>query len=150
MVCLGNICRSPLAEGILRSKLESHFGSSLFIDSAGTGGWHAGEPPDRRSTAVAQQYGIDISNQRARKLIKEDLDRFDLIFAMDQTNLSDILAMAEPEQFNKVHLFLEYAGLGKKDVPDPWFGGPSDFESVFRLLTEACESATAKLLIGRR
>lgn len=150
MVCLGNICRSPLAEGILRSKLEAHFDDSLRIDSAGTGGWHAGESPDRRSIAVAQRHGLDISNQRARKFVKEDLERFDIIFAMDQSNLSDILAIAEPEHFDKVHLFLEFAGLGKRDVPDPWHGGPEDFESVFSLLSEASELATPKLLIRRK
>lgn len=150
MVCLGNICRSPLAEGIMRARLEAHFDGSLFIDSAGTGAWHAGESPDRRSIAVANKHGIDISNQRARKLIKEDLDRFDIIFAMDQSNLSDILSLAEPEHFGKIHLLLEFAGLGKKDVPDPWHGDADDFESVYRLLSEACDLATPKLLIRRK
>ena len=151
MVCLGNICRSPLAEGLMRSKLEVQIDSaSLYIDSAGTGGWHAGEAPDRRSIAVAIQNGIDISSQKARKLVKEDLDKFDYIFAMDQSNFNDILSMAEPEHFGKIHLFLEYAGMGKKDVPDPWYGNAGDFESVFLLLSEACEQAAAKLLIGRK
>jgi protein-tyrosine phosphatase len=149
MVCLGNICRSPLAEGILRSKLEVHM-DGLHIDSAGTGGWHAGEPPDRRSVTVAQQNGLDISKQRARKLIKEDLENFDVIFAMDRSNLNDILSMAEPEHVDKIHLFLEFAGLGKQDVPDPWHGDASDFESVFRLLSQASELATPKLLIRRK
>lgn len=144
MVCLGNICRSPLAEGIMREKLTS-FGSSVNIDSAGTGGWHAGEAPDRRSIAIAARYHIDISSQRARKLQKADLDKFDIIFAMDTNNHKDILAMADENQQEKVHLFLEFAGMGKQDVPDPWYGDMTDFESVYHLLDKAGDKVALRL-----
>lgn len=145
MVCLGNICRSPLAEGIMDQKLKQA-GIPYAIDSAGTGGWHSGERPDQRSVQVAARYGIDISHQKARKLRKEDLQHFDLILAMDQSNYRDIVQLSDPEEQNKVHLFLEFAGMGKKDVPDPWYGGPEDFEAVFQLLEEACQQSLSKIL----
>ena len=145
MVCLGNICRSPLAEGLMQAKLQS-LTNDYFVDSAGTGGWHAGESPDKRSIIVAAKYGIDITHQKARKLQKEDLSRFDFIFAMDHSNYSDIVHLASPEQQKNVHLFLDFAGMGKKDVPDPWYGGPEDFEQVFALLDEACTRVVHKIL----
>lgn len=145
MVCLGNICRSPLAEGILNNKLRSS-GYEAFVDSAGTGGWHAGESPDKRSIKVANDRGIDISQQRARKVKKEDLNSFDLIFAMDQNNLSDLLQIAEKDQQFKIHLYLEFAGFGKKDVPDPWYGNESDFIHVFDLLEDATEIAAQRIV----
>lgn len=144
MVCLGNICRSPLAEGIMREKMTS-YGNIIQIDSAGTGGWHAGEAPDRRSIAIAARNNIDISTQKARKLVKADLDRFDILFAMDVNNYNDILAMADENQKGKVHLFLEYAGMGKQDVPDPWYGDMTDFESVYHLLDSAGDKVATRL-----
>jgi len=145
MVCLGNICRSPLAEGILTQKLHSA-GYKVLVDSAGTGGWHAGESPDKRSIKVARDRGIEISHQRARKVNKEDLVSFDLIFAMDQKNFADLLQLAENEHRHKIHLFLEFAGLGTKDVPDPWYGNESDFVNVFNLLEKASNQAFQRIV----
>lgn len=144
MVCLGNICRSPLAEGILTEKLKNH--DDVFIDSAGTGGWHAGEAPDPRSVKVARTHGIDISHQRARKFTTDDFGRFDYIFAMDSSNAKDILELAtSDEERSKVHLFLPFAGLQQQDVPDPWYGNEAGFESVFRLIERACEAVARRL-----
>lgn len=115
MVCLGNICRSPLAEGILRTKLTTDF----FVDSAGTGGWHAGQSPDERSIATARNYGIDISNQKARKFTVSDFDTFDHIFVMDQSNYKDVLNLAPDDVAkSKVALILGPS----KEVPDPYYG----------------------------
>ena len=143
MVCLGNICRSPLAEGILKSKMD---GSKAYVDSAGTGGFHIGEPPDERSIQVAQKHGIDITNQRCRKFTKDDFDKFDHIFVMDHNNYHDVMALAaSPEERKKVHLLLEYAGKGPIEVPDPYYGGRDGFQKVFDMIDEACESIAAQL-----
>ena len=138
MVCLGNICRSPLAEGILRHKVRQK-GYDWTIDSAGTGFWHVGEQPDTRSIAVAKRYGIDISSQRARRFRAEDLEEFDLIFAMDRSNYQDILRLAQSEEEeNKVELILNLSSPGKdREVPDPYWDDDG-FERVYRLLEEAC------------
>jgi protein-tyrosine phosphatase len=138
MVCLGNICRSPLAEGILRSKLDSNF----IIDSAGTGGWHAGESPDQRSIETAKQYNIDISNQRARKFSIADFDLFDYIYVMDQSNYKDVINLAPDEAAKaKVALILG----DSKEVPDPYYGGQEGFENVYYLLNQACEEIAKNL-----
>lgn len=144
LVCLGNICRSPLAEGILRSKLNETF----QIDSAGTGGWHAGELPDKRSIQIAQKYGIDITDQRARKFQKQDFDTFDHIFVMDNQNYKDVISLATNETHkNKVQLILEEIFPGERvDVPDPYYGLEDGFEKVFQMLDEACDSIAQKLL----
>ncbi|MDC7677157.1 low molecular weight protein-tyrosine-phosphatase [Asticcacaulis machinosus] len=142
-VCLGNICRSPLAEGVFRHKVaEAGLSDQFFIDSAGTGGWHAGDPPDRRSIAVAARYGIAIHEQCARKLVREDFDRFDLILGLDRQNLSDIRRLQPTGTKAKVGLYLEQALGLRKDVPDPYYGGPKDFETVYGL----CEDASVALL----
>lgn len=130
MVCLGNICRSPLAEGILKSKLNTNF----EVDSAGTAAYHVGNPPDQRSIAVAQQFGIDISQQRARQFKKDDFNNFDLIFVMDQNNYNDVVELATPAQRRKVHLLRK-----NNEVPDPYYGDASAFEGVFHLIDTACE-----------
>lgn len=140
-VCLGNICRSPLAEGILRHVAGDR---PADVDSAGTGGWHVGDPPDRRSIAVARTYGIDISRQRCRKVHADDFEAFDLIFAMDASNLANLRAMAPLEAQHKLHLFLDYASGILSDVPDPYYEGPEGFETVYNMLFEGCT-----LLIGR-
>jgi protein-tyrosine phosphatase len=138
MVCLGNICRSPLAEGILRSKLDSNF----IIDSAGTGGWHAGEAPDKRSIQTARNHGIDISKQSARKFSITDFDTFDVIFVMDQSNYKDVINLAPNEAAkSKVQLLLD----NSKEVPDPYYGTLEDFEQVYQLLNQACEAIARKL-----
>lgn len=144
MVCLGNICRSPLAEGILKSKLPQQ---NYFIDSAGTAGYHVDEKPDTRSIAVARKYGIDISDQRSRKFSITDFDEFDYIYAMDSSNYQNIIALARNNSdIAKVKMILEeVATLDKIDVPDPYYGGNDGFETVFQMLDKACDSIAEKL-----
>ena len=138
MVCLGNICRSPLAQGILEDKIKKH-GFNWQVDSAGTGGWHSGELPDRRSIQVAKKYGIDLSSQRARKLNGYDLENFDLIFAMDKSNLQDIQKLAQnQEELKKIKLILNESHPNENlIVPDPYYND-NGFEEVYQLLDEAC------------
>jgi protein-tyrosine phosphatase len=141
-VCLGNICRSPLAEGILRHVA----GDGLVdVDSAGTGGWHIGDPPDGRSIAVARKHGIDIGRQRCRKVNASDFEAFDLIFAMDRSNLANLRALAPPEAQHKLHLFLDYTLGTARDVPDPYYEGPEGFETVYEMLFQGCRSLTGRL-----
>lgn len=143
MVCLGNICRSPLAEGIMRSKLSRDF----IVDSAGTGEWHTGELPDKRSVAIAKSKGLDITNQRARQFKISDFDTFDCIYVMDNSNYKDILALAPSEEAkSKVKLILnELFPCENVDVPDPYYGGQDGFENVFNMLDEACDEIARKL-----
>ncbi len=143
MVCLGNICRSPLAEGILRSKLSENF----IVDSAGTGGWHAGELPDKRSITIARLKGLDISNQRARQFKISDFTSFDHIFVMDNTNYKEVLALAPNEATkSKVKLILnEISPNDNVDVPDPYYGGVDGFENVYNMLDQACDEIARKL-----
>lgn len=139
MVCLGNICRSPMAEGILKHKaLEC--GLKITVDSAGTGGWHAGEHPDSRAIQTAKKFGVDISNQIARKFSQRDFDDFDLIFVMDQSNLSDVRKMARNEKdARKIKLLLELDEPGSgREVPDPWYGDQDGFTEVFSMMDKAC------------
>lgn len=147
MVCLGNICRSPLAEGILKSKVDT---SKIFIDSAGTGSWHIGEKPDRRSMAIARRYDLDISDQRGRQFSEEDFDDFDHIFVMDNSNFRDVISMARnDEDKQKVHLILEEIFPSENvDVPDPYHGGEQGFENVYQMLNEACDQIAEKLNKG--
>ncbi len=144
MVCLGNICRSPLAEGILKSKIDS---SEVFVDSAGTGDWHIGSEPDKRSIAVGTKYNVDITEQRGRLFTEKDFKNFDLIYAMDNSNRENILALAKTEEDkSKVKLILDEIFPGENvDVPDPYFGGDQGFEDVYKMLDEACELIAKKL-----
>jgi len=143
MVCLGNICRSPLAEGILQSKVDSE---DVFVDSAGTAGYHIGNPPDERSIAVARKYGLSIDNQRCRKFSKQDFSEFDLIFVMDRSNFSDVASLAEnKEEAGKVKLLLSEVELGTREVPDPYYGGNDGFENVYQMIDSACEAIAKKL-----
>lgn len=145
-VCLGNICRSPLAEGIFRHHVEkAGRGEEFHIDSAGTGGWHAGDPPDPRSVEVAALNGIDISGQRARQFVLPDFDRFDLILGMDRNNVGRILQRAPEGARSKVHLFSNFASGAEKDVPDPYYGGPEGFQNVYQMLSTGCASVLEKL-----
>jgi protein-tyrosine phosphatase len=140
-VCLGNICRSPLAEGVFRAVAEERALSHLFLlDSAGTGGWHAGSAPDPRSVAIAAKHGIDITRQSARRVAPEDFEAFDLMLGMDHSNLEELRRMAPAGALSHIHLFLDYAGVGLHDVPDPYFGGPDGFADVYRMIREASES----------
>lgn len=144
MVCLGNICRSPLAEGILQSKLDSDY---FEITSAGTAGYHVGELPDKRSIEVANKYDIDITGQRSRKFIKSDFKEFDLIFAMDKNNYDNIISMVDQnEDIHKVKMILnESFPRENRSVPDPYYGGADGFENVYKMLDEACEIIASKL-----
>lgn len=146
MVCLGNICRSPLAEGILKYKAHQR-GLDWMVDSAGTGFWHVGDQPDRRSIAVARLHGIDIAYQRARQFQAADFDRFDRIFVMDTQNLQDVLRMAPHETHrNKVQLILDVLHPGQgRSVPDPYYDDDG-FEMVFRMLDAACDRLLEKEL----
>lgn len=145
MVCLGNICRSPLAEGILKSKLDKN---SFFVDSAGTGGWHSGEHPDKRSVKIAKKYGIDISDQRARQFSVRDFDEFDYIYVMDSSNYKNVMALApNHEAKNKVKMIMnEHSVDENTDVPDPYYGGENGFEDVYQMLDKACTAIKSKLL----
>jgi protein-tyrosine phosphatase len=141
MVCLGNICRSPLAQGIMEQKIHEN-GLSWTVDSCGTGGWHSGELPDPRSTAEARKHGIDLNTQRARQFRSIDIDEFDLIFAMDRHNKRDIQAYCNTaEEHAKVKLIMDELNKGEGvDVPDPYYGGPEGFQQVYNMLDEACEA----------
>ena len=138
MVCLGNICRSPLAEGLLQSKLDANFFS---VDSAGTAAFHIGELPDQRSIAVAKKHGIDISNQKARKFDIKDFIEFDIIYAMDKENYQNICSLAKNKtELQKVKMILDEVNLSQNlSVPDPYYGGDDGFQNVYQLLDEACE-----------
>lgn len=144
MVCLGNICRSPLAEGILKSKV---FSFKTFVDSAGTGAYHIGKKPDPRSIAIAKQHGLDITDQRARQFCVEDFDKFDLIYAMDTSNYHNILSLARTDEDKlKVKLILNEIFPGDNlDVPDPYYGGDFGFKNVYKMLDEACDIIAEKL-----
>jgi len=144
MVCLGNICRSPLAEGILKSKVNSE---KVFVDSAGTGAYHIGHLPDERSIEVAKKYGIDITDQKARQISSDDFDVFDIIYAMDESNFNNILALSRSEKDKKkVKMILNESNPDKNlNVPDPYYGGNQGFENVYKLLDEACEIIASKL-----
>lgn len=144
MVCLGNICRSPLAEGILKSKVDA---SKVYVDSAGTGHWHVGDEPDKRSVAVGRKYKIDITAQRGRQISAKDFDDFDIIFVMDNSNKENVLALAENDSHReKVKLILDEIFPGENvDVPDPYFGGNAGFENVYKMLDEACEQIATRL-----
>jgi len=139
MVCLGNICRSPLAEGILSHKLEKTIHS---VDSAGTSSHHQGEMPDPRSVATAQKYGIDIADQRSRQFQFTDFDTFDYILVMDKSNLRNILALARTEDDKKkVSLIMdEVEDVSNNEVPDPYYGGDHGFENVYHMLDDACNA----------
>ena len=151
MVCLGNICRSPLAEGVLQEKLNRK-GLDIKVESAGTGGWHVGQGPDRRAIAIANKYGVDISRQKARQFAATDFQEFDIIYAMDGSNLSDIVALAKSsEDIEKVRLILDELNVENNNyVPDPYYGGDEGFEKVYQLLDAACEIITKKMCNGKR
>lgn len=144
MVCLGNICRSPLAHGILESKLNA---SEFLVDSAGTAAYHIGNRPDYRSINVAKNNAINISRQRARQFRASDFNHFDVIYAMDTSNYENIIALAQSEsEKEKVKLILnENPGISDKNVPDPYYGDASDFEHVFQILDETCNIIAKRL-----
>jgi protein-tyrosine phosphatase len=145
MVCLGNICRSPIAEGLLESKLPKE---KFYVDSAGTGNWHVGKKPDYRSIATARKHGIEISNQRGKHFTPKHFDEFDYIYVMDMTNFYDVNELAQTEEHkNKVHLILEILFPGDNvDVPDPYFGLQNGFDMVYEMLDEATDLLAKKLI----
>ena len=139
MVCLGNICRSPLAQGVMENLVDKNK-LKVTVDSAGTAFWHIGEPPDPRSIEIAAVHGINIRNQRARQFNINDFDDFDIIYAMDSTNYMNIINLARSEKdIKKVKLILEELyPMKKKGVPDPYYGGEKGFEDVYILLENVC------------
>lgn len=138
-VCLGNICRSPTAEGVFRKQVtEAGLHEIIQIDSAGTHAYHVGEPPDKRAQETAARRGIDLSQLRGRRATAEDLDEFDYILAMDYENLENLHAIAAEHHKDRIRLFLEFAeDLGVREVPDPYYGGPSGFDRVLDMIEEA-------------
>ena len=144
MVCLGNICRSPLAEGILSSKLDLQ---KYVVSSAGTANYHEGKSPDPRSVAVAKKYGIDISDQKAAQFTRECFSNFDFIYVMDRENYKNVLKLSTSvEERSKVKLILnEVVPNSDSEVPDPYYGGDQGFEKVFQLLDEACNTIATRI-----
>ncbi|EGV42418.1 low molecular weight phosphotyrosine protein phosphatase [Bizionia argentinensis JUB59] len=144
MVCLGNICRSPLAEGILKSKLPE---SDFIVDSAGTGDYHVDDAPDPRSIEIAKKHGIDITSQRGRQFDVSDFDAFDYIYVMDSSNFENVVKLARnAKDIAKVHYILnEIYPNQNHNVPDPYTGGIQGFDDTFKMLDEACEVLAKKL-----
>ena len=138
MVCLGNICRSPLAEGILAHKTKQ---LEIKVDSAGTAAYHIGKLPDKRSIEIADKYNINLRNQRARQFSRIDFDKFDIIYAMDTNNLAHLISLTETEkERNKIRLILnEINPNACESVPDPYYGGENGFQNVYNMLNEACD-----------
>ncbi len=132
-VCLGNICRSPAAEGVLRAKSRKR-GMKIFIESAGTGAWHVGDPPDPRMIKAAGKRGYDLTYQRARKVDLADFYEFDYLLAMDLANHTDLMELAPPNRTADIRLFLDFADCETRETPDPYYGGDGGFEWVLDLI----------------
>jgi protein-tyrosine phosphatase len=147
VVCLGNICRSPMAEGVLRAHIEaSPLAGKVILDSVGTGSWHVGQPPDPRATAIAARHGVDISGLRARQLSREDFIRHDWLLCADRSNLRDVRARGSADAHSRRALLLEWAGIGTgEEVPDPYTGGEAEFEAVWTMLDRAAHGVVARL-----
>ncbi len=147
--CMGNICRSPTAEGVMRAKLVAG-GLDEDVDSAGTHGYHVGAPPDERSQEHAAKRGYDLSPLRARRLVAEDFERFDLVLGMDDDNLAHAARLCPPAQRHRLKLLMSYAPqAGNPHVPDPYYGGEAGFEDVLDLVEAACDGLIAALRDGR-
>jgi protein-tyrosine phosphatase len=147
VICLGNICRSPMAEGVLRARIEaSPLAGQVILDSVGTGNWHAGEPPDPRAIATAARHGVDISGLRARQLSRDDYARHDWLLCADHNHLRDVRARGPAEAHSRCALLLEWAGLAADaGVPDPYTGGDAEFEAVWTMLDRAAHGVIARL-----
>ncbi|MGG7568106.1 low molecular weight protein-tyrosine-phosphatase [Rhodovulum sp. DZ06] len=143
-VCLGNICRSPAAEGVMRALAARH-GTALELDSAGTGAWHVGNPPDPRMRAAAAARGYPIDDLRARQAEAADFHRFDMILAMDRSNFRDLRAIAPRGTEGRLSLMLSHGAHGGGDVPDPYYGGEDGFDHVLDLLEDSCAGLLEKL-----
>lgn len=152
-VCLGNICRSPTAEGVMRSLVQdAGMEAEIIVDSAGTGAWHIGNPPDERASAAALARGVSLQG-RARQLREEDYERFDLLIGMDRSNVADMISAApHPDGRDRVRLLRQFdpasAGARDLDVPDPYYGGPDGFADVFDLVHAACSGLLAQISSG--
>ena len=145
-VCLGNICRSPTAEGVFRHKLHAEgirdgYLGNIFIDSAGTGGYHIGAKPDKRSRQTASKHGVSLDDLKARKLTFQDFSDYDYLLGMDQENVSDMISIAPSEHHHKIKLFMNFAENcpGITEVPDPYTGGMDGFERVFDIINRGCD-----------
>jgi protein-tyrosine phosphatase len=149
MVCMGNICRSPTAEGVLRDKLShAGFRDAVMVDSAGTHTWHEGEPPDPRSVRHARRRGYDIATLRARPVVDADFERFDLILAMDSDNLDELRQRCPAQHFSKLGRLTGHSRrFNSPTVPDPYSGGAADFEHVLDLIEDACDGLIEELAL---
>jgi len=137
-VCMGNICRSPTAEGVFRHMVKQiNAEDEIHIDSAGTHAYHVGNPPDARAQEAALKRNIDLSSQRARRVSTDDFAEFDYVIAMDKSNKDDLLAICPPEYQNRIHLFLDFAECDEREVPDPYYGQGRGFEIVLNLVEDA-------------
>ncbi|MEE9325816.1 MAG: low molecular weight protein-tyrosine-phosphatase [Cocleimonas sp.] len=147
-VCMGNICRSPTAEGVFRHVVnEQNMSDQISIDSAGTHAYHIGEQPDSRSQSTARNHGVDLSNQRARKALSEDFDKFEYVIAMDRSNYENLKQICSAEQTAKLHLFMEFASdWDNPEVPDPYYGEGDGFERVFDMVQAASEGLLAHIM----
>ena len=150
-VCMGNICRSPSAEGVFRHLLtQRQVDLEVEVDSAGTHDYHVGEPPDPRAVAAARRRGIDLSSLRARSVEPQDFEEFDLLIAMDEQNLRELRSRAGPVHAARLRLMMDFApDVGRRAVPDPYYGGPQGFEDVLDLLEQASEGLLRQLLLAR-
>ena len=152
MVCTGNICRSPTAEGVLRAKLQrAGLQAQVLVESAGTQGFHSNEPPDARAVRAAAQRGYQIGNLRARPMRPEDFATFDWLLAMDQSHMDWLLKRSPPQAAGRITLLMSLAlqHLGTQEVPDPYYGGPAGFEHVLDLVEDACEGVVDRLRAGQ-
>ena len=147
-VCMGNICRSPTAEGVFRHVVKQKgLCEKIKIDSAGTHAYHIGEPPDSRSQSTALSRGVDLSTQRARKAISEDFERFDYIIAMDRSNYEGLKQLGQGADLSKLHLFMDFTqDWDNTEVPDPYYGGANGFEQVFDMVESASEGLLSHIL----
>ncbi len=146
-VCTGNICRSPTAEGVFRHLVEAAgLGGTIEADSCGLIDYHVGEAPDRRARRAARRHGVDLSGLRARKLARRDLEAFDLVLAMDDGHLETILRLCPPANRERVRLFLDFApGIGRRSVPDPYYGDAADHEAVYELIEAGAQALLAAI-----
>ena len=147
LVCMGNICRSPTAEGVLRHFIKiNNLGDKVEVDSAGTHGYHVGEAPDSRTQRAASARGYNLSQLRARKVARQDLDYFDLVLAMDKNNLDNLQRLARPDQMQKIKLFMDYAKNFEDDeVPDPYYGLGHGFDLVLDMVEDASRGLIAEV-----
>lgn len=145
-ICLGNICRSPLAQGVFEDRIAStSLAGKIHIDSAGTGSWHVGNKPDARSIQTAATHGIDITAQKCRQLCADDFHDFDLILGMDHSNLSNARRANHTNGAAKIELFCEFAGIGDIEIPDPYYGGTDGFEIAYKLIRQASDGVLHRL-----